>query len=335
MTENMKLNDQISEQFDDFSLFNIKSPKYKHYLYADFVELMALFGCNEYVVQDDLIKRVYFELQANSESEEEESLDDDEIGARTSEYDDKYQSWANNVFDILSEREELFESNYPFSLDKHGLILKKDLDNTQHLYLTLLLASSLNNFKILQKHLTDEFESISLEALRGFMPKHATIKSLGKNSEYKGSAKDKIDALAKDMGIDTNKAEIKLINDRNNQEEGLDIIAWTPFNDRIPNMITILGQCACGKNWKMKQSESPRYENFLVFHRLKPINALFVPYAWSNSEETFHESKDIANQLLVFDRKRIIDQISNLDFYDKMNVKKIVEEALKIQEELV
>ena len=120
-------------------------------------------------------------------------------------------------------------------------------------------ARYLNYFKDVYSDLTTEFEQTSFEALRNFLPLNANVKQLGKNSDYTGDAQSKIRALAKDLNVSINENEIIQI--QGTQERGLDVIGWLPFKDQIPNMITILVQCACGTEWYKKQNKTKRFEN--------------------------------------------------------------------------
>ncbi len=208
------------------------------------------------------------------------------------------------------------------------------MTDIQKLYLILLLSSNLNYFGLVEPELTKEFESISFHALKTILPSNGKIKEFGWNSDFKGTAKEKIIELAKDLNVETKEKEIKNI--LGNQERGLDLIAWIPFEDRIPNMLTILGQCACGKNWKSKQRETKKFEDtYYQFYRLKPITTLFVPYSLSQSSDMFFQSDEIDPGTLLFDRKRILENITETSFLKALKSKLIVEECIKFENNIV
>ena len=74
-------------------------------------------------------------------------------------------------------------------------------------------------------------------SLKKYLPSSAIIKKFGKNSNYSGNTKDKIENLANEMRLKTNEDAIKNINNKSNQDAGLDIIAWIPFKDSCTDFI--------------------------------------------------------------------------------------------------
>lgn len=202
----------------------------------------------------------------------------------------------------------MYGSSYPFDIGPEQTIsLKSDLSLSQKLYLFLLFSSSLDIFKSFNAEITTDFEIVSYEAIRSFLP-NAVVKSFGKLSEYKGTAKEKIKQLADDIGLPTDDYEIGCISERNVQERGLDIVSWIPFEDRCQNKIIFLCQCACGKKYEYKQHEIRRFENYYRFYKKKPLRTLFIPYALINPKDgTFYHSDYIEEEYLVFERLRIIN----------------------------
>ncbi|MGD1834181.1 MAG: hypothetical protein ACPKQO_00485 [Nitrososphaeraceae archaeon] len=135
------------------------------------------------------------------------------------------------------------------------------------------------------------------------------------------------------MNIAIREREVNQIPIQNSKEEGLDIVGWIPFKDNNPNTVCLLVQCGCGKDWHSKQLiEKGRYSNFFDFYRHPPTHSLFTPYALSNTEGRFYQSKDIISPILLFERHRLMeyyDDISQLD----SNL--IVEKCLEYQEDIV
>ncbi len=136
------------------------------------------------------------------------------------------------------------------------------------------------------------------------------------------------------MNIEINDKELSNIADKNNQERGLDIISWIPFEDKIPNFITILAQCTCGKKWDKKQNETGRYENYLNFYKQRPIHALFVPYSLSNIN-SFFQSDDIIKDRIIFDRKRILEFLPDINFFNDLQSKDIINKCIEYEEDTV
>ncbi len=329
----MEFKEKLEQQLSDLYLEPKKHTKNQNHLYADYIELIALFSNNSFVTSIDVINRFKVENISPVHPVGSGKLST-EIGSINSEINDEEEQWANEIFGILDFRADKYSKQYPFEINQKKIILKKDLTNKQKMYLILLLSSNLNYFSLLQFYLTTEFESISFYALRTIMPRTGIIKEFGENSDYKGNAIEKISALATDLNIEIDQKEVETI--QGNKERGLDLIAWIPFEDKIPNMLTILGQCACGKDWYKKQHETRRFESaYFRFYRLKPIHTLFIPYSLSNSSNTFYQSDEINDGTLIFDRKRILDNIDNTDFLEWLNSKKIIEKCINFEEDIV
>lgn len=328
----MCFEDKLIEQFDGFKLRVPTFAKHLQHLYADYVELIALFSNENYVTAANFLDRLNDEGIKVTENPPELGID--EIASVKTEVDDQKVSWVTSVFDILSDRHMLYGESYPFEYTTNRIKLREALDEKKRIYLMLLIASNLDVFQKVASVLTSEFEIVSYYALKSYLPSHATVKQFGKNSEYTGNAKSKIRSLADDLNIKIDEVELERIPDGNIQERGLDVIGWIPFEDKNPNLVAILGQCACGKYWNDKQRESRRFEEYLRFYKLKPTHALFIPYALIDLSGGFHQSDEI-HDCLLFERKRILEFIHNDAFFGELNSRAIVEKCLEFEEDVV
>ncbi len=325
--------ENISEQFSSFSVKMPNEAKSKKHIYADYVELICLFS-NDFVSQSDVIDR----MQDSGEEFELPNPTDGGTGLIDTQKNDFAEKFINVVFEYIEERKIIYQSTYPFETDSEKgikLIGKKCLSEQQKLYLYLLIASSLKSFRKLTSAITSEFEILSESVLKSYLPAHAKVLNFANNKVYKGNTKDKIKQLAYDINIDYDNDEIEQISDYNNKEEGLDIVAWIPFEDNNPNTIIILGQCACGKDWFGKQNETFRYENYLKCYRQPFTHSVFMPYDLKNTKGRFGFSKDITANHMIFERRRIL-YLSNKDIFEKLkHSKQIVEKSLEYQEDIV
>lgn len=260
-------------------------------LFADFVELLVLFSKGDGIAYGDIQDRFFGEPDENN----------------SSEINDADESFIDGIFSLIEERRDLYGNQYPFEVGNEQIVtLKRELTLPQKLYLFLLISSSLNIFKSFNAEITTDFEMVSYEAIKSFLP-NAIVKPFGKLSEYKGNAKEKIRNLAEDIGLPTDDYEIECIGERNVQERGLDIVSWIPFEDKCQNKIIFLCQCACGKQYESKQHDVRRFENYYRFYRTKPQLTLFVPYALINPKDRkFYHSDYVEKDYLVFERLRII-----------------------------
>lgn len=326
----MSFNDKLSNFFENFSLQLGTAPSRNLiYLYADYVELVSLFSNQNYVSSSDILDRLKDEgifKQRKSDQDQSKANDEDE-------------RLIDSVFRLLNERSLLFKDDYPFSM--HGtehIILKEDFEisDRSKIYIYLLISSCLDIFSDFQPELTTEFESLSTIALSNFLPTHAVVKSFGKNSDYKGTAVEKIKSLAKDMKVEIDDKPFSQISTKGTQEKGLDIVGWVPFSDTVANFLSIFVQCACGKDWHSKLGETNRYNRYFDFHVLNPTHAMFLPYNLvSFNKNDFYRNDEFGTDKLVFERKRILNYLINTDFFNHFESKLLVEECIKFQEAIV
>jgi hypothetical protein len=307
--------------------------KSKKHIYADYVELICLFS-NDFVSQSDVIDR----MQDSGEEFNLPHPTDGNIGLIDTQQHDSAEKFVNIIFEYIEERKTIYQNAYPFETNSGKGIKLKDkfvLTEQQKLYLYLLIASSLKSFKKLNSEITSDFETLSKFVLKSYLPTQAKVINFANNGIYKGSAKEKIKQLANDINLEYNKVEIEQISEHNSKEEGLDIVAWIPFEDNNPNTIIILGQCACGKDWFEKQNETLRYENYLKHYRQPFTHSVFMPYDLENAKGRFGFSKDITTNHVIFERRRILF-LANDNIFDKIvHSKQIVEKCLEYQEDIV
>lgn len=282
--------------------------------FADFVELLAIFS------QEDGIS--YGDIQDRFFGEPDE--------CNSSERNDINEVFINNIYSLIEERIVQYGDLYPFIMGKEQvLILQNTLSSNQKLYLLLLLSSTLYIFKSFNTELTTDFETICCETMKIFLP-NAIVKPFGKNSEYTGTASEKIKKLASDIGLPINQYEIEQIGERNTQERGLDIVGWLPFKDNCHNLIVYLCQCACGKNYEYKQHDTRRFENYYDFYNTTPQHTLFLPYSLIDPKVgKFYHSDYIERNFLIFERMRILYLIKeHSDIFYQLRSKDIVERCI-------
>lgn len=333
----MSFDRKLEQQFNGLTIDLPSTPKYITHIYADYMELNALFLKEEVTIADISDKLSDMNDSNILETEDLDRIESElqEIASLVAEKQDIIKDRFNYIFDVCKERGDLYEENeYPFFIQDNYIKLKSDLTDKQKLYILLLLCSNLNYFRLITSELTKDFEVLSFYSLKSFLPSKAIVKEFGKNSSYVGNAKKKISTLAQELCVRVNSEKLNDIPETNSQERGLDLIAWLPFADNIPNMIIILAQCACGKEWHDKQVETKRFEGYMYFNS-HPVHMMFIPYAISAPcEIKFHQSDVIVNGHIIFDRKRILEQLDNIDFLQQLSsfpaVEKSINEIIRV-----
>ena len=320
------------------SKFKLKlSDKYprdsKLYLYADYFEFVALINHCE-IGDEDMLDRLRDEdiIGRNKSSD---GTVNNESSMNTSVNDDD-EAFIKSILKLIEQRAFLFGDLYPFNYNDERFCIKEDLSEHQKLYIFLLVASNLSLFKDCMGNITTEFEFISEKALQNYVPNYAIVQGFGKKSIYKGYAKDKIKALAEAMNVASNEKFLDSISNKGTQDLGVDIVAWLPFKDNIGNYITIFAQCACGKDWNKKLSETSRY-NRLITTYLSDINhAIFVPYSLGNyNNSSFFDDYEFGNSIIVFERFRILSLLQDNTIIGELESKTLIDRVIEYQEDIV
>lgn len=326
----MSFDSKLKEYFANVNIkLSGKPAEHLIHIYADYVEIVSLFSNQNYVSTADVLDRFRDEGIIMQQKNDEEQAGEN----------DKNEKWINSIFQILNEREYLFSTDYPFEILGNNKIKLKDqaqLTDKNRLYIFLLLASSLNVFDLFESELTSEFELVCFHTLAKYLPSHATVKSFGKNSEYTGTAKEKITKLASDLKVNIDDNFLNKISHKGNQERGLDIVGWIPFSDNVSNHFSLFCQCACGKEWFKKLTETRRYERYYKFHCNKPNHAMFIPYSLINFQDSdFYQADELGTDTLLFERKRILNYIDDLAFFMSLNSKILVDNCIGFEEDIV
>lgn len=332
----MSFDEKIEKQFENFSIESPRAARYIEHIYADYIELNALFLKEEVTIADisdklqDVRDTNILEIKELDDIKESDSM---EIASLEAERNDIIEEKFYSIFEICKDRQSLyFEDEYPFVITGNQIKLKEILSDKQKVYILLLLCANLNYFDIIKHELTTDFELLSYYALKSYLPSKAVVQSFGKNSGYVGNAKTKIETLAANIGLDLNEKKLSCISPQNAQERGCDIVAWVPFHDKISNVFVALGQCACGKDWVKKQNDTELFKGYFLFEKT-PLHIMFVPSAISNTGNKFYQHDRILDHLF-FDRKRIIEQLDQFDFLEELKsfvaVEKSVEERIAV-----
>jgi hypothetical protein len=326
----MSFNEKLETQFQNFTIESPKVPKYIEHIYADYVELNALFLKEEVTIADisDKLQDVKDSNILETEKLDAIEADMDEIASLEAERNDEIAKRFYSIFEICKDRQSLYANDeYPFIVTENQIKLKENLSDKQKTYILLLFCSNLNCFSIIKHELTIDFELLSYYALTSYLPSKAIVKSFGKNSGYTGNAINKIKILADEIGIGINERNISCISTRNVQERGCDMVAWIPFTDKIPNKLIALSQCACGKDWDTKQSDTEFFKGYFCFEK-SPLHIMFIPCAISNTGDRFFQHDRILDHLF-FDRKRIIEQFEEFNFFSELKSFSAVEKSIR------
>ena len=228
--------------------------------------------------------------------------------------EDEVDAVAEDAFDEVERRYEACAGGYPFVLDGNGAIVRRQghiggEENARHtIYKYLLLATRLNMKKDRQHggyDGTQLLEELAAESARNYLGSRSESMVFGTAASARGFP-DRVNKLCKRIG------EGGGFRDRDNakrrQQDGkLDVVAWTPFSDRLPGQLIMFGQCKTGTHYKNQlaqlQPDSFCRKWLRTQPAVTPTRAFFLSEAlprsgWRNSA---------VDAGVLFDRCRIVD----------------------------
>ena len=293
----MSFNSKLSSLLSNLPLMKTPPNNHKDYLFLDYIEFYAFFFGDE-VTKDEILDYLADNdiniINYMTPSRAEESKD---------ELDNQKEFAISYFFDCLDYRSNILTDNYPFTIESNSILLKDNLSLKQKTYLILLMSSMLNVFSEFQHELTSDFEEIVYCVLVKLYP-NSTIKSFGKNSDYSGSAQEKIRSLGSELNVVMRDEYINEV--EGNQEKGLDLIVWQPFDDMLPNMDISFVQCACGKEWAEKFDSSKRYKSYFDMVNSNVSYIFASSYGLVNGSSFFKSDEIVRSESLFLDRLRIV-----------------------------
>lgn len=294
--------------------------------WADYIELLCLYGTDHLVSKDDVLN-VYFD--GNSE----------ELQRGETEHSAKYDklvSTIGNYYEIIKYRNKTHEQYYPFNMEDNQCIsLKSNLNGNHMQYIFLLLCSSIcfMDSSSMQK-LTHSFERYCQPIMEILVPKDAKTQLFGtsrENGQFSGTLRKRIEQLANYLGAQTTKALDKEEKyDRAKAgDAGLDIVSYLKLDDASHGPLA-LGQCTCSyDDWKDKQT-SIDYDTWRA--RIAPLppycRYMYVPFFCRNASGKFENPTDIHSCLI--DRQRILNILAlHTELFNKtkqLDIKNLLQE---------
>jgi hypothetical protein len=312
---------------------------YKSHYFCDYIELIALINNNDVVSTSDIYDRFYDDEKIKIKNNES----DVNLGDETSEVIDNWETKIKEWFLILEEREKLFSDFYPFIItNETTIILKAELSDNHKLYIFLLLNSNQKYISSNKSILTSDFEEFSLIALKNYLPVNALSYRFGKSmlnyDRYTGKLINKINLLASDLKYNI-KYDEDDFDESDSGDGGLDLVSWIPFSmdEHQNNIQIILSQCATGKEWYKKQYETSKFTSNFIDFKTKVNNAIFIPYDGRRINRKFTEQKEILEDILLFDRIRILNLLQNnpRNIMSLDSFQMVIDQVIQYEEDIV
>lgn len=222
-----------------------------------------------------------------------------------------------SVLEIIDERKQLLgDTGYPFELQGNSLVFRGD---ESHPYLALLTLCQLPSVSSSQyKAAPVAFEYLSMIAARALLGMRSRGWRFGwpRDNQEHVKVADAAKELQRRAGGDVDAwhwqpAPSKPQNpsSRDLKDAGMDFVAWLPWDDLGPGHLHLVGQCACGEDWKWKKHDLDlnKLGEWMRLPHPHPVRAIFTP-----RHLALPTLRDAASEAgLVFDRIRITQAIVN------------------------
>lgn len=250
-------------------------------------------------------------------SEEATEQDGEDIpGALFMEREGVEEGLQASVLEVIAERQDLLGSDgYPFSLEDNSLVFNGVYE---HPYIALL---TICNLPSLSKHPYNSaavaFEYLSLIAAQSFLGENAKGWRFGwprDNAQdlLVRDASAKLKSRAGDhAGEWAWRPEAYLPDSPTTKalkDAGLDFVAWVKWHDGGPAQLQLVGQCACGEDWKLKTHDLTinQLDCWMSVPKPPPVRALFTP-RHTPYPSILHKAPQAG---LIFDRIRIVHALT-------------------------
>lgn len=229
--------------------------------------------------------------------------------------EDEADTVVEDAFGEIERRREACAGDYPFVLDDSGAIVKRQggrtggQANAMHaIYEYLLLATRLD-MKNDRRHGghdgTKLLEELAAETARSYLGSRSESMVFG-TAASAGGFPARVNELCSRMDEGGGFANHGSTASR--QQDGkLDVVAWTPFSDRLPGQLIMFGQCKTGTHYKDQlaqlQPDAFCRKWLRTQPAVTPTRAFFLSEAlprsgWRNSA---------VDAGVLFDRCRIVD----------------------------
>ena len=224
--------------------------------------------------------------------------------------EDEADVWVDSAFAEVERRRDACSGAYPFVLDHGGQSVRcEPRDDDRHaIYMFLLLATRLNMKEDRQHGGIDGtkiFEELGAEAARSYLGPRAESLVFGTSADADGFA-SKVNDLCERIG-EGDGFDNHFGGGEQTKDDGLDVVAWTPFSDEQQSKVIIFGQCKTGTNFRHHLTELQPSAFCSSWLRSQPVlmptRTFFVAEALPRTAWGRIASKGG----LLFDRCRIVD----------------------------
>jgi hypothetical protein len=260
-------------------------------LAADWVELAAMVSSRCTASRADLIRSLsILDEPEHGLIQLEEIIDGEQIGEELEEeiLQSASELWASDVREELGTRLSALQNAYPFELSGLGadwiLSYRPEDDRHDHLFYSCCLLITGRRYGLITRDVPqmDRIMQMIAYLVAGRMIEGTAYWFGYPRPDGTGKMAAAVEEVLRRMGFDDPALAPPLWSLGEENDEGIDIIAWKNFGDGLPARIVVYGQVASGKNWEGKSvtqyTESTIPAWFGIFGQKYYVPAMFVPW---------------------------------------------------------
>ena len=282
--------------------------------HADWLELAALIAGDSEISGQDLTTVISRSGSIDAVGDADDLDDDEPLDELVEGEDNALEALADAAFALLAERTLIVGDMYPFSVDGSLLTATGWARTSPYAFLAALThfgprAGGTREGAPL-------FERVSAAALVEYLGGAGTARSYDfgfPRLDTPASFRAAINDLCRRMG-EGGQCRVSRPKVADMKDAGLDLVAWTPFEDGRTNQLSVFGQCAAGRDWRNKVTELQPVQfcrSWMVEPPvLSPLAAFFVP---RQIEPDRWQIDALHDRQLLFDRLRIARLLGGLD----------------------
>jgi hypothetical protein len=260
-------------------------------LAADWMELAAILSRRKTASRADLIRSLsVLEDSQHGVVQLEELIDSEHTGEELEEeiLQSDSELWASDVREELATRLASIGQAYPFRIDASGmdwlLTYHPEEDRHDHLFYSCCLLITARRYGLLTCEVPqmDRIMQIIAYLVAGRIVDGTAYWFGYPRPDGTGKMAEAIAEVLRRMGFDSPTLAPPLWSLGEENDEGVDLIAWRNFGDGLPARLVVYGQVASGKNWEDKSVV--RYTDstipiwFGAFGQRYYIPAMFIPW---------------------------------------------------------
>ena len=287
--------------------------------HADWIEIAAVSSGYSRSSPQDLIRTIRRGGSVDAD-EASDVLDDDKpLDDAVERQDEILDSKGDAAFELLESRKNLLGDAYPFEVDQRAstATLRAYPNAADSPYMFLTALTYVGRPPDEPESGASLFEQVSRAALVAYLGGPTRVRFVDFGFPRQGGPpgfQEAIAALCREFGAGLEPRTPWPKRGGQLKDGRLDFAVWVPFDDKHSNRLSVLGNCASGKNWSDKINELiPQDFCNTWFNKPPsptPLSAFFIPRQAQDSQ--WDEAGYNARQLF-FDRLRMAPLLDGLD----------------------